>query len=127
MRGSQRSSAASFASMPFTGGAAAAEGSAMRVGSAGAVVADLGTAKNPVHMMQVRERRSAPELMLKLQVSTRKSSNMAGAGSSSSQQDTSCQPSSLDYSASLGCPDSSSLITLDAHITKLVTSLFRAG
>ena len=53
MRGSQRSSAGSFASMPFTGGAAAAEGGAARLGSTSAAISELGTAKNPVHMMQV--------------------------------------------------------------------------
>ena len=46
----------SFASSPYAGGAQAAESGGLRIGSLGAAAVDLGTAKNPVHMMQVQRR-----------------------------------------------------------------------
>ena len=53
---SRGGSAGSFASSPYAGGAQAAEGGGLRIGSLGAAAVDLGTAKNPVHMMQVKRR-----------------------------------------------------------------------
>ena len=49
---SRGGSVGSFASSPYVG-SPVAESSGLRLGSLGAAAADLGTAKNPVHMMQV--------------------------------------------------------------------------
>jgi len=51
---SRGGSGGSFASSPYAGGAQAAESGGLRLGSLGAAAVDLGTAKNPVHMMQVQ-------------------------------------------------------------------------
>ena len=52
---SRGSSMGSFASSAYAGGGAqAAESGGLRIGSLGAAAVDLGTAKNPVHMMQVK-------------------------------------------------------------------------
>ncbi len=53
---SRGGSVGSFASSPYAGGAQAAESGGLRIGSLGAAAVDLGTAKNPVHMMQVQRR-----------------------------------------------------------------------
>ena len=55
---SRGGSVGSFASSPYVAAPAAESSSGLRIGSLGAAAVDLGTAKNPVHMMQARHRAS---------------------------------------------------------------------